>query len=328
MDTLQSAYTGSEGSARSCPEISFVVPVYGSPDSLGTLCERIAAVCRSLSVSYEVVLVDDRCPLGSWKVIESLVKSDANIVGIRLSRNFGQHAAINAGLLQVRGKWIVVMDCDLQDQPEEVPAMLDVAKAGPFDIVRARRVARKDPLHRRILSRSFYAALSFLTNTNQSAEIANFGVYSRRVIDVVNSWQEESKYFPATIEWVGFSKTAIEVSHGKRHSGESSYKLTSLLRLGLNVVVGFSDRPLKILMLAGFVISIISFGIALVVLLMGLLGLFSAPGWASIILSIWFIAGSLLFGLGLTGIYIGRILIEAKGRPTFIVDTSLRNSGR
>lgn len=307
------------------PELSFVIPVYGSPDSLEPLCHRITTVCRSIGKACEIILVDDRCPLGSWEVIKRLAEVDSAIVGIRFSRNFGQHAAINSGLLVARGQWIVVMDCDLQDQPEEVPAMLEAANAGSFDIVRARRGERRDALHRKLMSKAFYATLGFLTSTHQSAEVANFGVYSRRVIEAINSWQEESKYFPATVEWIGFASSSVLVSHGARHSGKSSYRFRNLFKLGLNVVVGFSDRPLKILMLAGFLISILSFGLAVLVLILGLLGVFSQPGWASIILSLWFIAGTLLFGIGLTGIYVGRILIEAKGRPTFVIDTIIRN---
>ncbi|KFG69888.1 hypothetical protein JH26_08490 [Microvirga sp. BSC39] len=308
------------------PDISFVVPVYGSPESLPLLCERVANVCRSLGMSHEVILVDDRCPRGSWAVIERVVEQDSHVIGIRLTRNFGQHAAINAGLLRVQGEWVVVMDCDLQDQPEELPSMLEVAKSGPYDVVRARRGIRQDPLHRKLLSKLFYSSFSFLTNTHQSPEIANFGLYRRRVIDAINSWQEESKYFPAIIEWVGFSQTAIPVSHGARFAGNSSYNFRRLFRLGLNVVVGFSDRPLKLLMLLGLVMAVCSFGLILLVLIASLFGEFTAQGWASLILSIWFLAGSILFGLGLTGLYIGRILIEAKGRPTFIVDTILRGA--
>jgi glycosyltransferase involved in cell wall biosynthesis len=307
-------------------ELSFVIPVYGSPESLEPLCARIASTCYSMRSSYEIILVDDRCPFGSWQVVERLTADNLHIVGIRLSRNFGQHAAINAGLTHVRGQWIIVMDCDLQDQPEEVPAMLEAAKVGSFDVVRASRGIRNDPLYRRALSQAFYATLSFLTNTHQSADIANFGVYSRRVINAVNSWQEESKYFPATIEWVGFSQSTLTVSHGARFSGRSSYKFRTLFRLGLNVVVGFSDRPLRLMMYAGFAVAVASFALALLVLIMGLFGFFSAPGWASIMLSLWFLAGSVLFGIGLTGLYVGRILIEAKGRPTFIVDRLVRRS--
>lgn len=308
------------------PLISIVVPVYGSPQSLAPLHERTAAVCAEMDASYELVLIDDRCPRGSWGVIQELAKRDPRVVGVRLSRNFGQHAAINAGLQFARGDWVVVMDCDLQDQPEEIPNLLAKARRGGFEIVRAQRRNRTDPWHRKAASLAFYNVLSFLTDTHQSADVANFGVYSRKVISAVNSWQEESKYFPAIIQWVGFSQTTLPVAHGERYEGASSYSLSRLLRLGANVIVGFSDRPLKLMMLAGFMIAVASFLAAMLVVVLHLLGTFNVRGWASVVLSLWFLSGCMLFGLGLTGLYVGRILIEAKGRPTFIVETELRAS--
>src|SRR5262245_16493589 len=206
------------------PYLSFVVPVYGSPESLTPLQQRVRAVCRQLDVPYELILVDDRCPKGSWRAIQSLAAVDSNVVAIRLSRNFGQHAAIQAGLSQVRGQWIVVMDCDLQDRPEDVPSLLRQAEKG-FDVVLAVRGTRDDPWHRKIASRLFYRVLSFMTDTEQTAEVGNFGVYGRKVIDTITQWSEDSKYFPAIVQWVGFSRTYLSVDRDARHQGQSSYTL-------------------------------------------------------------------------------------------------------
>jgi dolichol-phosphate mannosyltransferase len=305
------------------PVWSFVIPVYGSPSSLEPLCRRIREVCAQRS--YELILVDDGCPQGSWFEIERLAKDDPAIVGVRLSRNFGQHAAIQAGLSRVRGKWIVVMDCDLQDRPEEIPRLWTKACEG-FDIVRAKRASRNDPLYRRIFSAAFYSILSFLTGTHQSSQFSNFGIYRRKVIDTITSWQEETKYFPAIVAWVGFSQTTLEVEQDSRFEGRSSYTLRKLLALGMNVVVGFSDKPMKLVMATGFLIAFLSFGIAFLVLSLHLSGVITIEGWASITLSLWFIGGSLLFSVGLTGLYVGRILVEAKGRPTFIIDRILQTT--
>ena len=311
------------------PMLSVVVPVYGAPNSLVLLRDRVREACRQADASFELVLVDDRCPRDSWAVVRELARSDPTVLGVRLSRNFGQHAAINAGLQRARGRWIVVMDCDLQDRPEEIPNLLKTARDGGFDIVRARRVDRNDPWHRRFVSQLFYRVLSFLTDTHQSADIANFGIYSSKVIRAVNSWDEDLKYFPAIIEWIGFSRTEVPVVHDSRHDGRSSYNLRRLLRLAANVVVGFSDKPLKLMMFTGFVVALLSLGLAAALLIARLLGAFGAvAGWASLMLSLWFLTGGLLFGLGLTGLYVGRIFIEAKGRPMFIVDEVVaRNEG-
>jgi polyisoprenyl-phosphate glycosyltransferase len=300
--------------------LSFVVPVYGSPDSLEPLRDRVRTVCQQIRASYEIIFVDDRCPKDSWSVVRRLAQEDSCVIGIRLSRNFGQHAAISAGLSRVTGDWIVVMDCDLQDQPEDVPAILAAAKAGGFDVVRARRANRIDPWPRKLASRAFYMVLSFLTGTHQNAEIANFGIYRRRVIDVLNRWEEESKYFPAIIEWVGFSQSTVPVRHGKRFADKSSYSLSKLISLGLNVVIGFSDAPIKLITAFGFIVAITSFFMATAVLYARVAGLITVQGWASVVLSLWFLSGCILFCMGLIGLYVGRILIETKGRPTYIID--------
>ena len=305
------------------PVISFVVPVYGSPESLEPLSRRVRDVCVGMHITYELILVDDRCPMNSWPVIVHLAETEPAIVGVRLSRNFGQHAAIQAGLFRVRGDWIVVMDCDLQDRPEEVPRLMEEARKG-FDIVRAKRLSRKDPPYRRLVSAAYYRVLSYLTGTRQDPGFSNFGIYRRKVIDVITQWQEESKYFPAILSWVGFSHATLEVEQDRRFGGRSSYTLVKLFRLGLNVIVGFSDKPLKLVMVAGFVMALLSFGVSFLILVAHLMGLFTVEGWASIALSLWFLSGCILFSLGLTGLYVGRVLAEVKGRPSFIVDQVVR----
>lgn len=302
------------------PTWSFVIPVYGAPESLEPLCGRIKEACAEMS--YELILIDDRCPKGSWQQIERLAEINPAILGIRLSRNFGQHAAIQAGLSRAKGEWVIVMDCDLQDRPEEVPRLWAKALEG-FDVVRAKRVTRNDPIHRRFLSRAFYALLSYLTDTHQNPEFSNFGIYNRRVIETVTGWEEESKYFPAIISWVGFSQSTLSVEQDPRFEGRSSYTMRKLLALALNIIVGFSDKPLKIVMASGFVMALLSFGISFFVLAAHLLGTLTVQGWASMALSLWFVAGCLMFAVGLTGLYVGRILVETKGRPTFIVDREI-----
>jgi dolichol-phosphate mannosyltransferase len=275
-----------------------------------------------MGVSYELILVDDRCPKDSWLTISHLVEDDPTVVGVRLSRNFGQHAAIQAGLSRVRGEWIVVMDCDLQDRPEEVPRLWTKAHEG-FDVVRAKRINRHDSRYRRLMSTAFYKILSYLTDTHQNPAFSNFGIYSRQVIEVVTQWQEEAKYFPAIVSWVGFSQSTLPVEQDRRFSGPSSYTFMKLVRLGMNVIVGFSDKPLKLVMIAGFAMAFLSFSMSVFILVSHLMGILTVQGWASIALSLWFLAGCLLFALGLTGLYVGRILVEVKGRPSFIIDRVL-----
>lgn len=286
---------------------------------------RVREICNRLNFKHELILVDDGCPSNAWNEIQRLANEHSFIVGVRLSRNFGQHAAIQAGLSFVRGDWIVVMDCDLQDRPEEVAILYQKALEG-YDVVKARRAVRQDSLFRRIGSRVFYKVLGYLTGTKQSPEVANFGIYRRNVIDSIVRWNEDTKYFPAIVQWVGFKQTEVDVQHSERFSGQSSYDLFKLIKLGLNVVIGFSDKPLQLVMLFGFSIAAVSILAAVAILAAYLAGVVTVEGWTSLVLSVWFLAGCILLALGLVGLYIGRILAEAKGRPTFIVAETVKTN--
>ena len=305
------------------PQITVISPCYGSPKALEELYQRTAATMAKMGVTFEMILVDDRCPMDSWSVIRKLAEEHANVVAIRLSRNFGQHPAIYAGLAAARGEWIVVMDCDLQDQPEEIEPMYRHALTG-FDAVRAKRSQRQDNLFRRFLSDRFYAVLTFLTGVKHSAEIANFGVYHRKVIDGILSWSEDHRYFPAAVQWIGFNVSDINVVHANRKYGKSAYNFSRLLRLALSIIVSFSDKPLRMMVQAGVVVAILSFVISVVYLGVALAGGFEVPGWASIMISLWFMFGCMVFAVGFVGIYVGQVMREAKGRPNYIVDAVLR----
>ncbi len=304
------------------PVISVISPCYGSPKALAELYQRTAATMAKIGVPFEMILVDDRCPMDSWSVIRTLAAEHDNVVAIRLSRNFGQHPAIYAGLAQAKGEWIVVMDCDLQDQPEEIEAMYRHALTG-FDAVRARRSRRKDNFIRRFLSNRFYAVLTFLTGVKHSAEVANFGVYHRKVIDGIMSWSEDHRYFPAAVQWIGFNISDLSVEHANRKYGRSSYNFRRLMRLALSVIVSFSDKPLRMMVQAGVVVALLSFVISVAYLGVALAGGFVVPGWASIMISLWFISGCMIFAIGFVGIYVGQVMREAKGRPNYIVDVVL-----
>lgn len=301
------------------PDISVVTPVYGSPDSLSELRDGVDAAMQALGASYELIMIDDRCPKNSWAVIKTLIGKFPEIVGVRLSRNFGQHPAIYAGLRHASGELVVVMDCDLQDDPAEIPKLIEKAREG-FDVVRARRTRRKDSVFRKTLSSAFYGTLSFMTGVKHSAEIANFGVYRRKVVDALTSWSEDHRYFPAAAQWIGFKSADIEIEHSKRKHGKTSYNLGKLADLALSIVISFSDKPLRIIALAGIGVSVLSFALSGVYLVTALVGGFSVPGWATIIISLWFLSGVFLFAVGLTGLYVGQAMREAKGRPNYIVD--------
>lgn len=300
--------------------LSIVSPVYRADTLVRQLVSRIKAAVEPLGVSFEIILVDDRSPDNSWEAILEQAR-DERVRGFRLSRNFGQHRAITAGLEQCRGEWIVVMDCDLQDQPEEIPALYSHVQLG-YDLVFARRVERQDSWLKRLSSRTFYRLLSYLTETKQDPAIANFGIYHRKVIDSVLAMRESIRYFPTMIRWVGFQSSSITVAHAERPEGNSSYNLRGLINLALDIILAYSDKPLRLTVKLGLAISTAAFVFVLITLARYLLGHSWEPGYASLIVSIWFFAGLLLSVLGIVGLYIGKTFEQAKNRPIFLIDTT------
>ncbi|MFZ4612897.1 MAG: glycosyltransferase family 2 protein, partial [Bacteroidia bacterium] len=284
---------------------SIVSPVYRAEKIIPTLVKRIEDSVSQITSNYEIILVEDCGPDNSWAAIESIAKTNLRVKGIKLSRNFGQHYAITAGLDQCKGEWIVVMDCDLQDQPEEIINLYAKAKEG-FDIVLARRAQRKDGFFKRFFSAAFYKTLSYLTGSEQDETVANFGIYSKKVIDAVVSMRESIRYFPTMIKWVGFESAKIDVVHDSREEGESSYNFKKLLKLALEIILSFSDKPLRLMIKIGLIISLISVVIAIDAIYSWLNGDISVLGYTSIIVSIWLLSGIIISTLGLVGLYVGK----------------------
>jgi len=301
-----------------CPHISVVIPVYGSPESLNELYDRLLYSLSSITNSFEILMVNDLSPDNSWQIIQSLAEKDERVKGINLSRNFGQHRAITAGLNFVQGEWVVVMDCDLQDQPEEIVNLYNKAKLG-HDVVFGRRSDRQDSFVKKTFSSLFYKLLSYLTGTKQDAAIANFGIYTAKAIDAVLTMGDEIKYFPVMIRWVGFHSCTVEIAHAERKTGESSYSYSALISLAVDIMLSFSDKPLKIAVKLGFIISTLSFIVSIYVFLNAFFHDVTVPGWASIAMSLWFLGGLIIMVLGIVGIYVGKTFDQTKNRPTYIV---------
>jgi len=299
-------------------KISVVSPVYGSPEVIPELCERLHKSLRSLTEDYEIILVFDCSPDNGWERICEEGNKDLRVKGIRLSRNFGQHYAITAGLVSASGEWIAVMDCDLQDVPEEIPNLYKKACEG-YDSVFAQRYDRQDSFFRCLQSWIFYKIFGYLTDTKLDHSVANFGIYHHKVIQSILSMEDSIRYFPTMSQWVGFRKTYLPVTHGERKAGSSSYSLLKLLRLATSNVIAFSDKPLKLFIYTGFAMSVLSLCIAIFYYSLYLIGKIQVQGYASLIFSGWFIGGMLMFSLGIIGIYIGKTFNQVKGRPMFIV---------
>jgi len=307
--------------------ISAVSPDYLGAEMVTELVNRLTLALSVSAVNHEIILVDDGSPDDSWDAIEAEAEKDQRVKGLRLSRNFGQHYAITAGLKCARGDWIVVLDCDLQDRPEEIPSLLAEAVGREYDLVLARRRTRNDSWFRRLSSACFYKVFSFLTDTVQDSAVANFGIYRRKVIDAVLSMGDSIRYFPTMSQWVGFRRGYLDVQHDARAAGHSTYSLAKLLHLALHNVIAFSNKPLKLTVKLGIIISTGSFLIALFFLIQYLRGAIIVLGYTSLILSIWFLGGIIISLIGMVGIYVGYTFEKVKGRPAFIVQQQLNIEG-
>lgn len=303
-------------------KVSVVSPVYLAETFVKELVDRLNKTLSLLTDDYEIILVEDGSPDKSWGQIQSICENDHKVKGIKLSRNFGQHYAITAGLERATGDWIVVMDCDLQDKPEEIPTLYAKTNEG-YDIVHARRLVRKDSYLKRITSLSFYRLFGYLTDSKQDPSIANFGIYHRKVIRSILDMKDHIRYFPTMIQWVGFSSTKVDVDHSSRADGKSSYTWRKLLNLAFDNIISFSDKPLKLTIRLGFTISVIAISLGIYYLYRYFAGEIEVLGFASLIISIWFLSGLIIFVLGILGIYLGKTFDRVKDRPTHIINEEM-----
>lgn len=302
--------------------ISIVSPIYKGENMLNELVSRIEAAVSTITNDYEIILVNDQSPDNSWEVIQRICASNKKIKGINLSRNFGQHYAITAGLSKTSGEWVVVMDCDLQDRPEEIPNLYKKAQEG-YDSVFAQRIERQDTFSKRLSSTVFYWIFSFLTETKQDKSVANFGIYHRRVVNAILSMGDSIRYFPIMAQWVGFHKFYLPVQHSERLEGTSGYSLYKLLKLASDNMIGFSDKPLRLMLNFGFYIVVFSLLFALWNFFKWAMGWIVVDGYTTMVISIWLAVGIITMMIGVVGIYIGKIFDRVKGRPTFIIGNTI-----
>jgi len=300
------------------PHLSVVIPVYKAEDCLDELYLRLKAVLESISPDFEIVLVEDCGGDNSWGVIERLAAADSRVRGIQFSRNFGQHYGITAGLDYCCGDWVVVMDCDLQDRPEEIPRLYAKAQEG-YDVVLARRGARQDTLLKRITSRLFYKIFSYLADIEYDGDSGNFRIMSRRVVANFRRMREQLRFFGGLVLWMGFPTSSIEVEHAERFEGKSTYTFAKLWRLAAETIIAYSDKPLRLAVRFGFLMAFFSFCYGIYILGHALFYGSSIPGWNSLIVSLYLIGGIIIAILGIIGIYLGKTFDESKKRPLYII---------
>ena len=300
------------------PLISVVIPVYKAENCLHELYQRLSKSLEKISPYFEIILVEDCGGDKSWSVILDLCIRDKRVRGYQFSRNFGQHYAITAGLDHCQGDWVVVMDCDLQDRPEEIEKLYQKAQEG-YDVVLARRGKRKDRTLKILFSRLFYHVFYYLTDINRDEKVGNFSIISKKVVMNIRTMREQLRFFPGLINWMGFPTASVEVQHDPRFAGETSYNFMKMWRLASESIIASSDKPLRLFIRFGFIISLIAFMYGFYILARALMYQSPILGWSSLIVSIYFIGGIIISTIGVIGIYLGKTFEESKKRPLYII---------
>lgn len=306
--------------------LSIVIPEYNGARMVQELVSRIRKSVTTITEDFEIILVNDASPDGAWDEIRKACTMDARVKGLDLSRNYGQHPAISAGLAYASGSWIVVMDCDLQDIPEEIPVLYNKAKEG-YDIVMVRRVIKHVGWWKKQSSIWFHYFLGLLSGIKSDPSLSNFSILRRNVVDQINQIPQRSRTYGALLNMLGYRKAYLDMEQAARGEGHSGYTLRKLLVLSENIIIASTNRPLRFAVGLGTIMSLVSFLLAAYNVLAKLIGIVDLSGYTSTIFSIWFVGGLILFMLGITGLYIGKIFDQVKGFPIFVVRETI-NTGK
>jgi glycosyltransferase involved in cell wall biosynthesis len=305
------------------PLFSIVVAVYGCAICLEELTERLNRALTPLSENYEILLVDDRSLDDAWSVIRKLTAQDNRIKGIRFSRNFGHHNALTAGLEYARGRWIVLMDCDLQDRPEEIQTLYRKAEEG-YDIVYAVSEFRGSRSWlMKWFRKTYFYLYDFLSNSGYQATNLSFCILSSRVRDSFVQLKESSRHISSLLRYLGYKITGVSVVHEERSRGKSSYTWTKRFQLAYDGLIAYSSRLLKISFVMGILFSFFAFLLGGYLIINWIRGQSVLPGWTSLMVFIAFSAGMILISVGIVGMYLEKVYLEVKHRPLYIVDEVL-----
>jgi glycosyltransferase involved in cell wall biosynthesis len=298
--------------------LSIVIPLLNEESLIHELVSRVKFNATKITEDFEIILVDDGSNDSTWEKIKIQGKIEKRVKGVKFSRNFGHHYAITAGLEYSKGDWVVVMDGDLQDRPEVITDLYMKAQEG-FDVVFVSRVNRPEGLIYKLAQKTFYLLLRILSGIKYDSSFANFSIISKQVVNSFTRFTENTRFYSTTVDWLGFKRTSIEASHGHRHSGKSSYSFNKRLKLAVDIIISFSERPLHLAILFGLLTSLFSIFTFLWIIIGAFRYEFTVLGWPSIMVAILFMGGMILTVIGILGIYIGRIYREVKYRPLYIV---------
>ncbi len=306
-------------------ELSVIVPLFNEEQNIGALNERIITVLASMSISNEIIYINDGSKDKTLPLVIGLTHQFPNVKYIDFSRNFGHQQAISAGIQFAKGKYLVIMDGDGQDPPELLPELYNKAVSG-FEVVYAKRKKRQgEGLLKKFTAKLFYRILAKITNIEIPVDTGDFRIIHQKVQRILNQMPEQHKYIRGQIAWIGFNQTFIEYDREERMSGQTKFTYRKMIGFAIDGISGFSTWPLKVATISGFIVSFISFLLIIYSLYQKFFGE-TEKGWTSLNISVLFIGGIQLIGIGILGEYLGRVSENVKNRPHFIVRDSNLNS--
>ena len=306
--------------ADATPDYSFVIPIFNEEGSLPELLRRLRKVQDELDGPSEIILVDDRSTDRSFTLISEAAEQDPRVKAVRLARNFGHQLAITAGLDVAGGRAVVIMDGDLQDPPEFVVELAKRWREG-YEVVYAVRTARLgDSFFKKTTAAVFYRLLRRLSGRDIPVNVGDFRLVDRKVVDAFNQMRETNRYVRGMFSWVGFEQIGVPFTRAGRFAGKTKYPLRKMINFAIDGVIGFSDAPLRLALNLGFLLASFSFVGGAIAAVVKLAGVFAVPGWASIVVITFFLAGMQLIILGVIGEYVAQIHREVKARPLYVID--------
>lgn len=303
------------------PEISLIIPVYNEQENIPVVFDRVCSVL--VDESFEVIFIDDGSTDHSLKVLQGLSKKSVFLKVISFSRNFGHQSALKAGLDYAQGNCVISLDCDSEHPPHYLTEMLSLWRQGADVVITQREQSLNLSFFKRVTSKGFYSAIRFLSDIPIEPGTADFRLLDRRVVESCKSITENELFWRGIIPWLGFKTKTIRYSQAKRQHGESKYTLTKMIKLSVVGITSFSVKPLHLSLYFGTALSVFSFIYLAYAIYVRLFTNLTLSGWASVIASILLIGGVQLVILGVFGIYLGKLFIQAKGRPQYIVRETL-----
>lgn len=299
-------------------EHSVVIPVLNEEGNVRELYERLVPVLEATGSPFEIVFVDDGSRDRTFSFLRAIASSDPRVKIIRFARNYGQEAAVQAGILRASGRFIVQMDGDLQNPPEELPKLLAMRDQG-YEVVYGVRTKRRDPIHRVIASRAMVFVMRTILGVELPDDVTTFRVIDARVAKLIANLPERKKFFSALAVWTGARSATVQVAHAARAAGTTKYTLGKLINHTFDLMVGFSDRPLRIIGGVGAIVALLGVGFGLFRIAQKLAGVDIAMGYTSLFAAIVILGGLQLMALSVIGEYIARIFVQTQNRPLYVV---------